>query len=78
VREKTLKKVITFNSTTDVIAFEKYCHSNGVPGRIIPVPRQISASCGLCWMLPIEDADSIEERIREAGLSYAATYELMI
>ena len=78
MREKTLKKVITFNSTTDAIAFEKYCQNNGVPGRIIPVPRQISASCGLCWALSAEEGTDIEAKIKEAGLSYAATYELMI
>lgn len=78
MREKSLKKVITFNSTTDAIGFEKYCHSNGIPGRVIPVPRQLSASCGICWMLPIEDAVSIEETITAAGLSYAGIYELML
>ena len=47
MREKQLRLIITFNSATDAIKFEKYCQKEGIEGRLIPVPRTISASCGL-------------------------------
>ena len=43
-QEKRL--IITFRCTTDAIAMEKSCKATGAPGRLIPVPRSISASCG--------------------------------
>ena len=46
-QEKRL--IITFRCTTDAIAMEKSCKATGAPGRLIPVPRSISASCGLSW-----------------------------
>ena len=46
-REKRL--IITFRCTTDAIAMEKACKAAQAPGRLIPVPRAISASCGLSW-----------------------------
>ncbi|MBR0114299.1 MAG: DUF3343 domain-containing protein, partial [Firmicutes bacterium] len=53
--EKTPKFILTFANTHDVIRMEKLCKESGIPGRIIPVPREISASCGLAWMAPAED-----------------------
>ena len=50
MRQKEWKLVITFHTTADAIAFEKACKSNGKPGRMIPVPREISAGCGLAWV----------------------------
>ena len=49
-QEKRL--IITFRCTTDAIAMEKSCKATGAPGRLIPVPRSISASCGLSWCAP--------------------------
>ena len=53
-QEKRL--IITFRCTTDAIAMEKSCKATGAPGRLIPVPRSISASCGLSWCAPPQAA----------------------
>ena len=35
------------------MAMEDYCHEQKIPGRLIPLPQEISAGCGLAWrMLP--------------------------
>ena len=49
MRKKELKLVVTFHTTTDAMAMEKACKEAGAPGRLIPVPREISAGCGLSW-----------------------------
>ena len=41
--------IITFHTTADAIALEKACRETGRPGRMIPVPRELSAGCGLAW-----------------------------
>jgi len=28
--------------------FSKYCRKEGIPAKMAPVPRQLSASCGVC------------------------------
>ena len=43
MRKKELKLVVTFHTTTDAMAMEKACKEAGAPGRLIPVPREISA-----------------------------------
>ena len=76
--EKKLRQIITFNSTTDAIAFEKFCKEKEIEGRLIPVPRNISASCGLCWSAPAEYEESINIGIAEAGLRTAGVYQMFI
>ena len=49
MKEKVLTTVVTFETTTQAIAMERECKKNKFTGRLIPVPREISASCGLAW-----------------------------
>ena len=39
--------IITFNSTHHAIASEKHLQNTGFSVRIIPVPTQVTADCGL-------------------------------
>ncbi len=48
--------VASFASTFDALEAERLCRAASVPGRIIPLPAQIRADCGLAWVLPAEDA----------------------
>lgn len=59
MRKKELKLVITFHTTADAIAFEKACKENQIPGRMIPVPRELSAGCGLAWCADPSEKESI-------------------
>ncbi len=43
MRQKEWKLIITFHTTSDAIAFEKACKETGRSGRMIPVPRELSA-----------------------------------
>ena len=49
MRNKENRLVITFHSTTEAMEAEKRLKELGVPGRLIPIPRQLSAGCGLAW-----------------------------
>ena len=50
---------MTFYSTSGAMAVEKYCKQNEIEGRLIPVPREISASCGLSWAVPLEQKETL-------------------
>ena len=49
MRKKEMKLVVTFHTTADAMATERVCKSADLPGRLIPVPRTISAGCGMSW-----------------------------
>ncbi len=49
MRKKEMKLVVTFHTTADAMATERVCKIEKLPGRLIPVPRTLSAGCGLSW-----------------------------
>ena len=54
-REKKDYVVVTFRTTAEAMAMEQYCAAHGIRGRLIPVPGEISAGCGICWRMTAED-----------------------
>ena len=68
VKKPTL--IITFATTTQAMAVEKYCMENDLPGRIIPVPREITAGCGLSWKAAPEDQAVLSEALKDSGLGW--------
>lgn len=70
MRQKKATLVITFNTTTQAMAVEKYCLDNGLPGRIIPVPREITAGCGLSWKAAPEDKEQLAAALTDSGLGW--------
>ena len=70
--------MVTFAATAAAIAMETYCREHDVPGRLIPVPADISAECGMCWRAPLEERLRIERAVQEAQLADAFIFELEI
>ena len=56
---KIPRYLLTFYSTSGAMAVEKYCKQNGIAGRLLPVPREISASCGLAWAVPADQKEEL-------------------
>ena len=54
MRKKEERLVITFHTTAEAMAAEKAFREGEIPGRLIPVPGQISAGCGLAWSGPLD------------------------
>ncbi|MBM6755216.1 DUF3343 domain-containing protein [Collinsella tanakaei] len=48
--------VVSFASTFDAMEAERLCQQAGVAGRIIPLPVEIDAECGLAWAMPATEA----------------------
>ena len=78
MRKKEMKLVITFHTTADAMAMEKKCREAGVAGRLIPVPRAISAGCGLAWCTEISEREQILAFIQSGGLKEEALHEVPV
>ena len=78
MRDKTPKVVITFSTTTDAIALESESKSDpaALPGRIIPVPSEISAGCGLSWCAEESDREVLLAGIRDKNLAYEGVFSV--
>ncbi|ABX41864.1 DUF3343 domain-containing protein [Lachnoclostridium phytofermentans] len=78
MRKKERKAVITFQNTTSAMAMEKLCKEKGISGRIIPVPRCITAGCGLAWSANPEVRFELENFMEENHIGYDQIYEIEI
>lgn len=74
-REPTL--VITFATTTRAMKMETCCKEAGAPGRIIPVPGEITAGCGLAWSAKPEDRCELEKLMARCQLEPEGIFEIM-
>lgn len=78
MRKKELKLVVTFHTTTDAMAMEKGCKQQGAPGRLIPVPRELSAGCGLAWCAGLGDGEAIRKVMDDIGVQEQDMHEVMV
>ena len=68
MRQKAERCVVTFRTTAGAMAMESACREAGLPGRLIPVPRSITAGCGLCWAAPPSAREALEELVMKKRL----------
>lgn len=76
--QKKLCLVVTFDAAAAAMAAEKNCLERGVPGRLIPVPREITAGCGLAWKAAAEQEEAVTAALEEAGIKYSGVYRIEI
>ena len=78
MREKRLRLIITFHTTAAAMASECLCGEKGLPGRLIPVPREITAGCGMAWMADVEARERIREALDAAHIAADGYYERIV
>lgn len=78
MREKTLQLVISFSSTAHAMAVEKYCMQHDLPGRLIPVPKEITAGCGLAWKAALSDREALIAAFEKENITYDGVYEVLL
>jgi Mor family transcriptional regulator len=74
----TTEIISTFDSTHHALKFEKTLKENGIKLIVMPVPREISASCGLAVKFSIEDFDKAKELVKKYEISVKKFYQIII
>ncbi|MCI5596146.1 MAG: DUF3343 domain-containing protein [Lachnospiraceae bacterium] len=70
MRKKEERLLITFPSTVQAMKMEQICKAGNHPGRLIPVPREITAGCGLSWSAPPNAKEELEKVMEEHELFF--------
>lgn len=76
MRQRYPRLVVAFRTATAAMALEKYCCENQIPGRLIPIPREITAGCGLAWSAPPSARDDIERAVAAVNAAVDGYYDL--
>lgn len=75
--------IATFYSHYGAVCFKKNCEKLGIGTKIMPVPRNLSSSCGTCvrfWMeqklseVSLELNEELEQIVQVDGGSYMEIY----
>lgn len=74
MRQKRPALVISFHTTSQALAAEAQFNASALPGRLIPLPSQISAGCGLAWKSEPEQQQTLCAALDAAGLSYSGCF----
>lgn len=69
IRKKISCAVLTFSTTTAAMSMENKCGDYKIPGRLISVPREITAGCGLAWKMTAEDYEAYKQKIERLNLT---------
>lgn len=75
MRAKRPYIVLSFRTTVEAMAWEKHCEAEAIPGRLIPLPKELSAGCGLAWRMLPEDWQTWRAHIDPAAYDAAARVE---
>ena len=71
--------IATFFSHFGAMSFKKKCEKEGYPATIMPVPRNLSSSCGTCVRFETEGEfpeknEEIEQIVRIEDAGYVCMY----
>lgn len=74
--------IATFYSHFGAIRFKKACEKAGLPASVMPVPRNLSSSCGTCVRFQAEKEEDFPEKneemeqiVRIMANDYIRTYQ---
>lgn len=68
--------VVSFDSTHHAIRADKLFKEHDLNVRMMPTPREITASCGLSIRFEETDLDKVEEIISKEELAVKGKYEM--
>lgn len=78
MRNKREYMILTFRTTTDAMAMEAQCAEQSIPGRLIPIPREITAGCGLAWRITPEQYTQNKDAIFALHIPFEQIVSLKI
>lgn len=67
--------IATFGSTHNALKAEKVLKKNDIPFKLMPTPREITASCGLSILFQEQNREAIENAFIKSGVKTAALYK---
>lgn len=66
--------VFTFSGTNSAIQAENVLLAAGLPVKVMPLPACISAGCGICLRLSLQNGERARAVLRKNGISQQQIY----
>lgn len=76
MRKKENALILTFATTAQAMKTEKFCEEHKLPGRLIPVPSQITAGCGLAWKAQPQEQTALLQAMEAGSITWEGVHIL--
>jgi hypothetical protein len=73
---ETRQVLFVLASATQALKGEAALRAAGVQAKLIPLPRSLTAQCGVCLRIPAGDRRAAEAVLAESGTAISATHEI--
>ena len=70
-------RVLTFHTTDAAMEMEAFCREQGIRGRLVPVPRELSAGCGIAWRMEPAEYERFQGVIAESQIEIEQSCVMM-
>lgn len=70
--------IVPFDSTTDALALQACAQRYGLFGRLIPIPRTLSAGCGMAWKEPVAHRSLLEATLAAENLEHGSIVQMRL
>lgn len=70
------KLIITFDNVGDAMSSDKVLKKEGVNTKLIPIPRNISAGCGISSLISKNDKEKAIISLDSEKIPYEGVYEI--
>jgi hypothetical protein len=70
--------VVLVYSTSYAIRIEGILKRGGIPGRLVPVPRQLSSDCGVCVRIAQAHKEAVREALSVAQVEFIGIEDIHI
>ena len=74
--EKPVKLYVTFYTFSEAMATEAACKRENLSGKLVSVPRKLSAGCGVAWECAPELKSHIIKLLEEEDIEFEEMAEL--
>lgn len=78
MRAKKPYQVLTFHTTDAAMEMEAFCKQNSIAGRLVPIPRSLSAGCGIAWRMEAEVYAQYQTVIADCGIEIEQSEALVL
>ena len=77
MRQKREYRIFTFHTTAAAMEMEAFCREQGIRGRLVPVPRELSAGCGIAWRMEPAEYERFQGVIAESQIEIEQSCVMM-
>lgn len=69
-----MQLLVTFKNRLDATIFSRALNKEAIQCLLMPTPRRLSASCGVCAILDVDDLNAVLQRT--GSLEFQAVYKV--